>query len=47
MRFSKHIQKIYSAYNLYDMYISLRRYDFVADVINNGHMEIKNSLVWK
>ena len=24
------------------MYVSLRRYSFVAKVINNGHLEVKN-----
>jgi len=33
--------------NLYDMYVSLGRYNFVAKVINNGHMKVRNSLVWK
>jgi len=29
------------------LHVLLRRYDFVAKVINNGHREVKNSLVWK
>jgi len=29
------------------MYVSLRRYNFIAKVINNGRMEVKNSLVRK
>jgi len=29
------------------MYVSLGRYSFVAEVINNGRMEVKNSLVRK
>jgi len=29
------------------MYLSLRRYNFFAQVINNGHMEVNNSLVSK
>jgi len=33
--------------NLYAVYVSLRRYDFVVKVIKNGHREVKNSLVWK
>jgi len=32
---------------LYVMYVSLRRYDFVAKVINYGRGEVKNSLVRK
>jgi len=53
MTFSTHKQKIpskkspfwwYPAKNLHDMYVSLHRYNFVAKVINNGHMEVKNSL---
>ena len=33
----------YSAQNLYDMYVSLCRYHFVAKVTNNGHMEVRNT----
>jgi len=33
--------------NFYDMYVSLCRYNFVVKVIDNGHMKVKNSLVWK
>jgi len=29
------------------IYVSLRRYSYVAKVINNGRMEVKNSLVRK
>jgi len=31
----------------YAMYISLRRYDFVAKMIKNGRWEVKNILVRK
>ena len=29
------------------MYVSLGRHNFVAKVINNGRMEVKNTLVLK
>jgi len=29
------------------MYVLLCRYNFITKVINNGHMEVKSSLVWK
>jgi len=53
MTFSTHKQKAskkssfwgYNVYNLYAVYVSLRRYDFIVKVIDNGRREVKNSLV--
>jgi len=32
---------------MYDVYVSLGRYDFIVKVIKNGRREVKNSLVQK